>query len=158
MALGLVAYVTAALVCFAASGQALSPQAAYGLLIVGRLLLGVGESLTTVGVIAWSFGIMGPRRSGLVFGIIGTALYGAFAVGSPIGLALFAWGGFGGAMAACAVVPLVGLAMIAPVASVAPHAGERQPFWRIIGRIWKPGLTLALAGVGSATIGAFVPV
>ncbi len=130
--------------------------AAYGVLIVGRLLLGVGESLT-VGLIAWCFGIMGPQRSGRVFALVGMGLYGAFAVGSPIGLALFDQAGFAGVMGACALVPLIGLAMVLPVAAVAPHAGERHSFWRIIGRIWEPGVALGLAGVGSAAIGAFMP-
>ncbi len=100
---------------------------------------------------------MGPKRSGRVFALVGMALYGAFAVGSPIGLALFEWGGFASVMAACALVPMIGLAMAWPVGAVAPHGGERTPFWRIIGRIWQPGVALALAGVGSAAIGAFVP-
>jgi predicted MFS family arabinose efflux permease len=85
------------------------------------------------------------------------ALYGAFAIGSPIGLVVFDWTGFAGVMIACALVPLIGLAMVLPVAAVVPHVGERQSFWRIIGRIWEPGVVLGLAGVGSATIGAFLP-
>ena len=157
MVRGLLVYAVASLVCAAASWRGLPPVAAYGVLIAGRLLLGVGESLAVVGLIAWCFGIMGPQRSGQVFALVGMALYAAFAVGSPIGLGLFDWAGFAGVMAACALVPLVGLAMVLPAASVAPHAGERIPFWRILGRIWEPGMALAFAGVGSAAIGAFVP-
>ena len=154
---GLGVYAVAGLVCAAATVPGLPALAAYGVLIVGRLLLGLGESLTVVGLIAWCFGVMGPRRSGLVFALVGMALYGAFAIGSPIGLVLFDWTGFTGTMIACAIVPMIGLAMVFPVAAVAPHVGERQSFWRIIGRIWEPGLVLGLAGVGSATIGAFLP-
>ncbi len=157
MVRGLWVYAVAALVCAAADWPGLPALAAYSVLIVGRLLLGVGESLTVVGVLAWCFGIMGPHRSGRVFTLVGMALYGAFAIGSPIGLALFERAGFAGVMAASALVPLVGLAMALPVAAVAVHAGERPSFWRIIGRIWEPGAALALAGVGSATIGAFMP-
>ncbi len=157
MVRGLWIYAFAALVCAAATLPGLPAPAAYGVLVTGRLLLGVGESLTVVGLIAWCFGIMGPQRSGLVFALVGMALYGAFAVGSPIGLVVFDWAGFAGIMAACAIVPLVGLAMALPIAAVAPLLGERQPFWRIIGRISGPGFVLGLAGVGSAAIGAFVP-
>jgi MFS family permease len=154
---GLWIYALAALICHAAAWRGLPAPAAYAVLIVGRLLLGVGESLATIGLMAWCFGIM-PQRSGRVFALVGLGLYGAFAVGSPIGLALFDWGGFAGVMGACVLVPLVGLAMVLPVSAVAPHVGERPSFWRIIGRIWEPGLALALAGVGSATIGAFMAV
>ena len=157
MVRGLCAYTLAGLVCAAAAWPGLAAPAAYGVLIVGRLLLGVGESLTVVGVIAWCFGIMGPRRSGVVFSLVGMALYGAFAIGSPIGLALFDRLGFAGLMGGCALVPLVGLAMALPVAAVVPHVGERTPFWHIIGRIWEPGVVLGLAGVGSAAVGAFIP-
>jgi MFS family permease len=157
MVRGLWVYTLAGLICAAASWRGLPAPVAYGVLIVGRLLLGVGESLVTVGLMAWCFGIMGPQRSGRVFALVGMALYGAFALGSPIGLALFDRTGFAGVMGACALVPLVGLAMALPIAAVALHVGERLPFWRIIGRIWQPGVALALAGVGSAAIGAFVP-
>ncbi len=157
MVRGLWVYALAGVVCAAASWQGFPVAVAYGVLLAGRLLLGLGESLTVVGLMAWCFGIMGPRRSGLVFALVGMGLYGAFAVGSPVGLMLFDWAGFAGVMAASALVPLVGLAMALPVAAVAIYAGERLSFWRIIGRIWGPGAALCLAGVGSATIGAFMP-
>ena len=157
MVRGLWIYAAASVVCAAASWPGLPVSAAYGILVAGRLLLGVGESLTVVGLLAWCFGIMGPHRSGRVFTLVGMALYGAFAVGSPIGLALFERTGFAGVMTASALVPLIGLAMALPVAAVAVHAGERPSFWSIIGRIWEPGAALALAGVGSAAIGAFMP-
>ncbi len=153
---GLWVYTLAALVCGASSWWGLPSSAAYGVLIAGRLLLGVGESYTVVGLMAWCFGIM-PQRSGRVFGLVGMGLYGAVAVGSPIGVALFNRAGFVGLMCACALVPLVGLVMIVPVTAVPVHAGERAPFRRIIGLIWEPGLALGLAGVGSAAIGAFMP-
>ena len=156
MVRGLGVYTLAALVCAAASWPGLPAPVAYGVLIAGRLLLGVGESLTVVGLLAWCFGVM-PGRSGRVFALVGMGMYGAFAVGSPIGIALLDQAGFAGVMAACALVPLVGLAMVLPLAAVAIHAGVRQSFWRIIGRIWQPGAALGLAGVGSAAIGAFIP-
>jgi MFS family permease len=157
MVRGLWVYAAAGLICMGASWSGLQSHAAYAVLIVGRLLLGVGESLTVVGLMAWCFGIMGVQRSGRVFALVGMALYGAFAVGSPVGLALFDQVGFAGVMAASALVPLVGLAMALPVAAVTPHVGERPSFLSIIGRIWEPGVALALAGVGSAGIGAFLP-
>ena len=154
---GLGVYTFAGLVCAAASWRGLSSPAAYGVLVAGRLLLGLGESIATVGLIAWALGLMGPQRSGRVFALVGIGLYGAFAVGGPIGIALFDHSGFAGVMIACALVPLVGLAMVLPVAAVAPQAGKRAPFWQIIGRIWEPGLVVGLQGVGFAAIGAFMP-
>ena len=154
---GLWVYALAGLVGLAANWPALAPLAAYGVLIVGRLLLGVGESMTLLGLLAWGFGIMGPQRSGRVFGLVGMGIFGAFAAGSPIGLAVFDWAGFAAVMAACALVPLLGLAMVLPVAGVAPHPGERPSFLRIVGRIWELGLVVGFQGVGFAAIGAFMP-
>ena len=149
-------YVLAGLVCAAAGWQGFPPTAAYGLLVIGRLLLGWGESLVTVGLIAWALGVGGPQRSGRVLALVGMGLYGAFAVGSPVGVALFDWMGFTGVMIACAVVPLVGMAMVLPLTGIASRGGERSSFWSIIGRIWQPGLVVGLQGVGFAAIGAFM--
>jgi MFS family permease len=156
MVRGLWVYALAGIVCVAVGWQGFPAPTAYGILIVGRLLLGVGESMTLVGLLTWGFGVMGPQRSGRVLALIGMGMYGAFAVGSPIGLALFDRAAFAGVMGTCALVPLLGLAMLLPVAAVAPHVGERPSFWRIIGRIWAPGMVVGLQGVGFAAIGAFM--
>jgi MFS family permease len=153
---GLWIYVVATVVCLAASLPGPSAPVAYGALLLGRLLLGVGESFVVVGIIAWGFGIMGPHRSGRVLALIGMGMYGAYAAGSPLGLAVFDRAGFAGTMGACALMPLIGLAMALPLAVVAPHIGERPPFWRIVGRIWQPGVVVGLQGVGFAAIGAFM--
>ena len=155
---GLWIYTAAGLVCAAASWRGLPSPAAYGVLIAGRLLLGWGESLATVGLIAWALGVTGPQRSGRVFALVGMGLYGAFAVGGPVGVALLERAGFAGVMAACALVPLAGMAMILPIAAVMPQqGGARSSFWSIIGQIWQPGFVLGLQGVGFAAIGAFMP-
>ena len=156
MARGLWVYALAGLVCGVASWRGLPTPAAYGILIAGRLLLGIGESLVTVGVMAWCFGVM-PHRSGQVLTLVGLGLYGAFAIGSPIGITIFDKAGFAWVMAASALSPLAGLVMVLPMRAVALHVGERQTFWRIIGQIWEPGVALCLAGIGSAAIGAFIP-
>lgn len=156
MVLGLLAYAAAGLICCGAGWPGCPASVAYAILLVGRLLLGLGESLATVGLIAWCFGVTGPQRSGLVFAVVGMALFAALAVGSPVGVALFEWIGFAGTMFACTFAPLLALAMVLPVRAVPVVTGERAPFWRIIGRIWKPGLAVTLQGVGYAAIGSFM--
>ena len=144
MVRGLSLYVVTGVMCGAASLPGFSALAAYGVLIAGRLLLGVGESMTMIGLLAWGFGILGPQRSGMVLSLVGMGLYGAFALGGPIGLAVFDRLGLAGMMLICALLPLVGLAMVLPLAATAPHAGDRPSFWSIIGRIWQPGLVVGL--------------
>jgi MFS family permease len=154
---GLWVYVVAGLICMLGGWQGLPPLLAYAVLIGGRLLLGLGESMALVGLLAWGFGIMGPQRSGRVIALVGMGMYGAFAAGGPLGLYLFEQTGVVGVMAACALVPLLGLAMVQPLAAVIPASGERPSFWRIIGKIWQPGMVVCLQGVGFAAIGAFIP-
>ena len=157
MVRGLWVYAAAGLICMAASWPGLPAEGRICRSDRWSAFARCGREPTVVGVMAWCFGIMGPQRSGRVFSLVGMALYGAFAVGSPIGLTLFDRVGFAGVIVASAAVPLIGLAMVLPVSAVPLHHGERLSFWRVIGRIWEPGVALALAGVGSAAIGAFLP-
>ena len=152
---GLIVYAAAALICLLAALPQLPTAERYAILIAGRLLLGLGESLAMVGMVGWAIGLMGHARSGQVMSLLGAGIYGAFAAGGPLGLALFDQAGFADLMAVCAVLPLLGLLAIHWLPSVPPHAGEREPFWRIIGRIWRAGAAVGLQGVGFAALGAF---
>ena len=152
---GLIVYAAAGLVCLLASWPRLSAAGGYAVLIAGRLLLGLGESLTMVGMINWGLGLMGPARSGRVMSLVGIGMYGAFAAGGPLGLALLHHLGFAGLMGICTVLPLLGLIVIHRFPAVVPPAGRREPIWRIIGRIWQAGIVVGLGGIGFAVLGAF---
>ena len=69
---------------------------------------------------------MGQARSGKVMSLVGMGMYGAFAAGGPLGLALLDHIGFAGLMGVCTVVPLLGLIAIHRLPAVAPHAGQAQ--------------------------------
>ena len=152
---GLLLYASAGLICILAGLPQLPVAGGYAVLIVGRLLLGLGESLAMVGMVSWAIGLMGPARSGKVMSLVGMGMYGAFVAGGPLGLALLNRLGFAGLMGVCTAVPLLGLIAIHWLPAVAPHAGQRESFWRIIGRIWREGAAVGLQGVGFATLGAF---
>jgi MFS family permease len=153
---GLAFYVAGALVSLAAGLPWLAPWPAFAVLIAGRLLIGLGESLVAVGVIGWGIGLAGPARSGQVLALVGAAIYGALAVGGPVGLALFERFGFAGTMGVGAVLPALGLLAIAPLAGVAAHPGVQRPsFWRVVGGIGWHGAVVCLQGIGFAAIGAF---
>ena len=51
---------------------------------------------------------------------------------------------------------MLGFVAARQLPGVAPHAGKRESFWRIIGRIWRPGTTVGLQGVGFAAIATFI--
>ncbi|MBV8662773.1 MAG: arabinose transporter [Hyphomicrobiales bacterium] len=153
---GLLCYAAAGLVSLTASWAGLSAAGGYAVLIVGRLLLGLGESMTLVGMISWGIGLMGQARSGTVISLVGAGMYGAFAAGGPLGLALLDRVGIAGLMAVCTVAPLLGLIAIHRLPAAEPHPGERESFLRIIGRIWRAGAAVGLHGVGIAALGAFI--
>ena len=152
---GLLLYMAAGLVCLLSGLPQLNVPVAYTLLIAGRLLLGLGESLAIVGALGWAMSLMGSARSGKVMALAGMAMYGAFAAGGPLGLMLLNRLGFVGLMGFCIALPALGLVAIHRVTPAAPHAGQRQLFWQVIGLIWKAGAAVGLQGIGFAALGAF---
>jgi MFS family permease len=151
---GLIIYAAAGLVCLLASVSGVA-GVDYTILIAGRLLLGLGESIAMVGMVSWAIGLMGHARSGKIMSLVGIGMYGAFAAGGPLGLALLHQFGFAGLMVVCTALPLIGLIAIHALPAVAPQTGQRESFWRIIGRIWRAGTAVGLQGVGFAALGAF---
>jgi MFS family permease len=156
VATGLSLYIVGALVSLLAGVLEQAPGAAYATLLAGRMLVGFGESFVAVGVISWGIGLVGPARSGKVLALVGAAIYGALAVGGPIGLVLLDRIGFAGTMAVSVLLPCLGLLAISPLAGIAPHpAAERPSFFSVVGRIWVHGAIVCLHGVGFAAISAF---
>jgi MFS family permease len=156
LARGLVLYVVGALISLAAGLLSGMPLIAFLVLLAGRLLLGLGESLLGISVVAWGVDVVGLDRSSRVLALLGAAIYGALAVGGPVGLAVFERFGFAGAMTLSAIVPCVGLLMIWRIPGAAAHPDAARPsFWSVIGRIWWHGSIVGLQGIGFAAIGAF---
>ena len=154
--LGLAFYAAGSVTSLVAGLLSHMPAMALLVLLAARLVLGVGESLVGVGVITWGVGIVGPSRSARVLALIGAAIYGALAVGGPLGLALLGRFGFAGAMAVSALLPCLGLLAIWPMAGIVRHPdAERPPFRSVVGKIWWYGVIVCLQGIGFASIGSF---
>jgi MFS family permease len=140
---------------YAVSWAVPAPTASLLVLFLGRGLLGFGESLVITGALAWGVALAGRARSGLVMAWVGIAMYGALAVGAPLGSALDASGGFVAVSLAAAIAPLVGIAIARALPAVRPVAGPRIPFHRVARLIWLPGAGLALCALGFGAIVAF---
>ena len=133
------------------------PQASASLLVLvaGRLVLGVGESLLITGVLGWSLARAGPKRAGRAMTWNGMAQYGALALGAPAGFWLYKAYGFAPDAASTALLPLLALALVAPLEPVAPSGHVRMPLRSVIRCVWGPGVSLMLGGVGFAAISTF---
>lgn len=147
---GFAFYAIGALIALFAGLPALLPTLALGGLLIARLLIGYGESLVGVGVIAWGIALVGPDRSGRVIALIGAAIYGALAVGGPLGLILLDHVGFAGAMATSLVLPCLGLVVVRSIEAVPLHPETRRiSFVSVVSRIWTHGMIVFLQGIGA---------
>ena len=153
---GLAFYVIGALVSALSGMLVQTSWLAFSVLIVGRLVLGVGESLVAVGVISWGISLVGPANSGRVLALVGAAIYGALALGGPIGLNLLEHFGFSGAMGISALLSGLGILTILPLGGAPAHPDVTRPsFSSVVRQIWQHGTIVCLQGIGFAAIGAF---
>lgn len=132
------------------------PQASLGLMLVGRLLLGLGESLFLTGTMSWGIARLGLTRTGKVMAWQGIAMYGALAIGAPLGLTILPVFGFLGVAICSTLAPLLALVVAILLPGVAGSGGARVPFYRVVGLIWRPGMVLALATVPFALMSTFL--
>jgi MFS family permease len=126
------------------------------LILVGRLLMGFGESLFLTGAMAWGITRVGPQNTSKVMSWQGVAMYGALGIGAPLGLAVQRGVGFSGVALVSIVTPMLAWAVALACPAVPGGGGERVPFYKVIGLIWRPGLVVTLAAAPFAALTAFV--
>lgn len=126
------------------------------LLAAGRVLLGLGDSLFTTGVMAWAVTRVGAEHAGEAMAWIGIAMYGALAVGAPVGAALGAWGGFGAVALCTSAMPLLAIPVAAMLPALPGAGASRASFLGVVRAIWAQGLGMVLASAGFGTIAAFL--
>ena len=132
------------------------PTSSLGLLILGRVLLGCGESLVITGALSWGIGLVGPRNAGKVMAWVGMALFGAYAAGAPLGTLIYGRYDFVGIAVATIVIPLTALGFLARAPSVPVIAAHRVPFYKILGTVFMPGVGVGLCCVGFGVITTFI--
>src|SRR6266851_5170473 len=104
------------------------PEISVTVLLLGRALLGAGESFIITGAQSWGLALSGAQNTGKVLAWMGTAMYAAFALGAPIGTTLYGAYGFTAIALATTLVPLVTILLAAPVRRVAPTGRTHASF------------------------------
>jgi MFS family permease len=133
-----------------------TPTTSVAILLLGRALLGAAESFIITGALTLGLALMGAAHTGKVMAWVGTAMYGAFAIGAPAGSLLYGAQGFVGIAVAATVIPLITLSIAAPLRGVAPVPHKGASLKTVARAVWLPGIALAISGVGFAAVTTFV--
>lgn len=156
MLLGMLVTASSGLLYLASLAFVDSPVLSVWVLVAGRVVLALGESLVITGSMGWGMGRVGPQNTGKVMAWIGIAIYAAFALGAPLGVVINRQWGFSGLSIASLILPLLAFGIVAGAQGVAPTSQRRTSFYAVLGSVWLPGLGLALSSIGSGVITAFV--
>jgi MFS family permease len=132
-----------------------APAVSATILLLGRALLGVGESFIITGAQSWGLAVAGIRSTSKVLAWVGSAMFAAFALGAPAGAALHARFGFAAIALATILLPIGSLLLVAPLARVPSTAHAKAGLMRVMAAVWIPGTASALSSIGFGAITAF---
>lgn len=126
-------------------------------LMIGRILLGVGESYLVIGIFAWGFILAGQKNVGKVMVWNGMGMYGGMACGAPLGILLTTTFSITAAFSAIILFPLVSYLAVMLLRNVPiPTNVVRLPFYKAVHLVWRSGTGLALASIGFGGIASFI--
>jgi MFS family permease len=132
------------------------PWLGLSLLILGRLLLGVSESMTSTGATMWGILKVGSEHTAIVISWNGICTYGALAIGAPLGVLLERILGFWSIGAFVILLGFAPLMMAIRLPRAPITHGEKLPFHRVFGKVAPFGLGLALGSVGFGVLATFI--
>jgi len=153
--LGLLTATIAGLLYVLSLGFIGTPAISVTMLLLGRALLGAAESFIITGAVSWGLVLVGAMNAGRVIAWVGMAMFAALALGAPLGVALYAAGGFGAVAVATTLAPLATALLIAPLPAVASPPGPKSSLSKVAAAVWMPGFGSALSSVGFGAIIAF---
>lgn len=88
-------------------------------------------------------GVVGSMHIGRVISWNGIVTYGAMAIGAPLGVLFYAWGGLQGLAMTVMGVALLAILLALPRPAVKASKGKPLPFRAVLGRVWLYGMALA---------------
>jgi MFS family permease len=135
---------------------AASPILSVTLLLVSRLALGVGESMSITGALGWGVSVMGHQRAGAVMVWVGIALYAAIGLGAPLGANLGQHLGLPAAGYAAFAASVIAMLLVLSLRSMPIVHGERASFFAVARLVAPSGICLALSSMSFSGLAAFV--
>ena len=153
---GLFACAASGLCNFLASFFTPSPAIALSLILLGRLFLGIGESMVGTGASIWGIGRTGSQHIAKVISWNGVATFGALSIGAPFGVFLLqSWGlASVGLLTIFLAVASVTLALRVP--RIPATAPRHLPFAHVFWRVAPHGTALAFGGMGFGVLATFI--
>jgi 4-carboxymuconolactone decarboxylase len=145
------------LIYFLSLSLVATPSASVGILLLGRALLGVGESFIITGGQSWALAILTVRNTSKALAWVGSAMFAAFAAGTPVGSALYARYGFGAIALTTLLLPLVTLLCVAPLRGVTSIPRVQAGFMKVLASVWFPGLGAAYTAFLDVALGFGTP-
>jgi MFS family permease len=132
------------------------PRLCLAFLLAGRLSLGLGESLISIGAMMWGIARAGSHNVVKVISWNGVCTYGGLALGAPLGILLAQHGGLVsvGLFTSAVCLSAILLARRLPGVPVMPH--EPSPFAHIFRKVALHGSALALGSIGFGILATFV--
>ncbi len=125
-------------------------------LILARLVLGAGEGAVYTAGSAWIVDMAPPERRGRILGLYGLAVWGGLSVGPLLGEVLLHASGYETVWICAAALPLIGAAIALRVPDPFQPLAHAEPHPLIAPEAVRPGLAVALASVGYATLATFI--
>ena len=125
-------------------------------LVLARLVLGAGEGAVYTAGSAWIVDMAPPARRGRILGLYGLAVWGGLSVGPLLGEVVLHATSYAVVWICAGVLPLLGAAIALRVPDPFQPLAHAEPHPLIAPEAVRPGLAVALASVGYATLAAFI--
>ncbi len=128
----------------------------FWMLILSRLILGIGESLGSTGATLWGITAAGPENTAKVISYNGICTYGAMALAAPLGVVSDRFWGLGSLGVLTILVGAVSVFLAMRKEPIPIMEGEHLPFSHVLGRVAPHGMGLALGGVCYSVLATFI--
>ena len=127
-----------------------------GILLAGRVVLGMSTSLISTPCCTWAIGLYGTKNTARVMSWNGIAAYGGTALGAPLGV-LVRNGMHLSSIGLCTTLLGIFTLVFALTRPAAPiQSGTRHPFHHVFLTVMPNGIAMACSSVGFGGLTAFI--